>query len=170
MKNFILFVIFFMFIMVFSSVVVASEIELIDGSVIIGDVKKIDNEGYTIHSVNLGTLKIDASRIREIRNTKAPKQNKSKMLTINNESTIVDKKAFSSQVESLQQVMISNPQVLNKIMALKDDAEFQSIMQNQDIMNAVQSGDLNYLMNNSKFMRLLDHSAVQQIKQETGVR
>ena len=148
----------------------ASEIELIDGSVIIGDVKKIDNEGYTIHSVNLGTLKIDASRIREIRNTKAPKQNKSKMLTINNESTIVDKKAFSSQVESLQQVMISNPQVLNKIMALKDDAEFQSIMQNQDIMNAVQSGDLNYLMNNSKFMRLLDHSAVQQIKQETGVR
>ena len=58
--------------------------------------------------------------------------------------------------------------VMNIIYSLKDDPEFQEILKDPVIMNAVQSGDVNTLRSNEKFLKLLDHSSVEQIKNQMG--
>lgn len=147
----------------------ASEIELTDGSTLVGDVKAVNNNYYTIKTESMGTVKIDASRVSTVRNSKSSIKSKSNKITIRNEAPSVNAVA-ADQIESLKQVMMTDPSITHKIMALHDDPQFKSVMQDKQIMQAVQNQDLDFLMNNQKFMGLLNHSVVGQIKNDVGVR
>lgn len=123
------------------------EIELTDGSVITGEVVSLSGGVYTIRSAALGTVQVEEQKVRTIR--------------IKGSSGATGDTA--GQLKSLQEKMLSDGEVMNTIQSLQNDPDFQKLLQDPEIMKAVQAGDINALMANPRFMELLNKPAVQEI-------
>lgn len=123
-------------------------VELVDGSIITGELLSLSGGVYTVRSASLGTIKINEAKVRAIR----PK----------------DQAGAASdtdgQVRSLQDAMLGQAEIMSMIQALKNDPEFREVLKDPEIMKAVQAGDLAALMANPRFMRLLNNQAVREIK------
>jgi hypothetical protein len=129
------------------------EIELKDGSVITGDVVSLNNGIYTIRSESLGTIKIEESKVKVIR-PKASSQG------------VRAPQSAGGEVRSLENRMMSDQEVLGLIQSLQNDPEFKKILEDPDILKAVNAGDIPALMANPKFTKLLNNSTVQEIQKK----
>ena len=128
-------------------------IELTDGSVITGEVVSLVNGVYSIRTSSLGTLKIDDAKVR----------------AIHLQSTSSSRPSGpTSETRSLQDKMMSDQEVMSMIQSLKDDPQFMKILEDPEIMNAVNSGDTAALMTNPKFLQLLHNPTVQNIQQKVA--
>jgi len=136
-----------------SSAAEIKEIELTDGSIITGEVLSLSSGVYTIRTVSLGTLRIDDAKVRAIRPQGTPSSRQS---------------GQSGDVKSLQDKMMSDREVMGMIQSLKDDPQFTKILEDPEIMNAVQSGDTAALMANPKFLQLLHNPTVRDIQQKVA--
>jgi hypothetical protein len=134
-----------------SSAAQIKEIELTDGSIITGEVLSLSSGVYTIRTVSLGVLKIDDAKVRAIRPQGTPSSQQS---------------GQTGDVKSLQDKMMSDRDVMGMIQSLKDDPQFTKILEDPEIMNAVQSGDTAALMANPKFLQLLNNPTVRDIQQK----
>jgi hypothetical protein len=121
-------------------------IELRDGSTITGEVLSLANGVYIIKSGSLGTLKVDASKIRTIRTTSS------------------DTKAASPQeMKTLTDKMLSDKEIMDLILSLQSDPDFKKALEDPEILQAISEGDISVLTTNSKFMKLLNNATVQKI-------
>lgn len=129
------------------------EIELTDGSVITGEVLSLASGVYTIRTGSLGTLKIEDTKVRSIRQP----------------GTLSSRPSGSnSETRSLQDKMMSDKDVMTMILSLKDDPQFTKILEDPEIMNAINSGDTAALMANPKFLQLLHNPTVREIQQKVS--
>lgn len=87
------------------------EIELADGSVITGEVVSLSGGFYTVRSAMLGTLRIEASKIRVIRSQGS--------------ATPSD---AGGQVKSLEDKMLGDSEIMDAIGALQNDPDLQKII------------------------------------------
>jgi hypothetical protein len=122
------------------------EIELTDGSLISGEIVSLSKGIYTVRSGTLGTIQIEESKIRTIR-VKGP-----------------GRKDSADQVKSTQQMMMGDADIISMVKSLQSDPDFQAILQDPEVIGAVEAGDIAALMANPKFMNLLNKQTVQQIK------
>jgi len=129
------------------------EIELTDGSVITGEVLSLTSGVYTIRTGALGTFKIEDTKVRSIRQPGALSSRPS---------------GPNSETRSLQDKMMSDKDVMAMIQSLKDDPQFTKILEDPEIMNAVNSGDTAALMANPKFLQLLHNPTVRDIQQKVS--
>jgi hypothetical protein len=127
------------------------EIELIDGSVITGEVLSLSSGVYTIRTVSLGTLTIDDAKVRAIR----PQISSSSSLR-------------AADVNTLQDKMLSNAEVMGLITSLKDDPQFKKALEDPGILNAVSTGDIASLMANPKFLELLHNPTDHEIQHKVA--
>ena len=134
------------------------QIELTDGSVISGEIVSFKEGVYTIKSNILGTIKINKSKIQIIR-SKPHGEDKGKLENTSNTS-------INTQVQALQKSMMNDKEIMNMILSLQNDPAFQEILKDPAIINAVNSGDINTLMSNPKFMKLLTNPKFQEIKKK----
>ena len=126
------------------------EIELTDGSVITGEVVSLSKGIYTVRSATLGTLRIEGSKIRAIRKQgSAPLQSNA-----------------GDQVNSLEDKMLGDSEIMDTIQTLQNDPDFQKVLQDPEIMKALQTGDIAALMRNPQFMKLLNKQAVKDINKK----
>lgn len=134
------------------------EIELTDGSVIHGEIVSFSGGLYTLKSSSLGTIQINESKIRVIRlkSHGAAKE----------EPASPSKTSISKEVQAFQKLMINDKEIMDAILSLLNDPDFQEILQDPVIMNAVNSGDIDTLISNPKFMKLLGNPKIQEIKKE----
>jgi len=135
-----------------------SEIQLIDGGTILGEVISQSNGVYIVKSNSLGTVKINESQIRVIRLTSGSSREKE---IVNSPG-----RSVSPQIESLQKSIMDNKEVMGLIMSLQNDPEMQALLKDPDIMAAVQSGDIAALMSNPKFMNLLNNTKIKEIQKK----
>jgi len=164
--------VFFILLSVYCSSLYADKqrlIELNDGSVISGQIVSFSNGTYTINSASLGIIKIEDSTIQAIRSNSED----AKIQTIRSNSNrpisdiaINPTSVSNTDLQSLQNLMMGNPSIMNTILSLQDDPDFQAILQDSDIMAAIMSGNLNALMTNTTFMELLEHQQVKGIIEE----
>ena len=63
----------------------------------------------------------------------------------------------SADIQAMQQSIMANEQIMAMIMNLQDDPEIQAILQDPEIMNAVNAGDMNALLANPKFIKLMEN-------------
>ena len=153
---------FIFFILIFlSSGVYAgefSEIGLIDGSTIYGEILSFNDGIYTVKSSSLGTIKVAESDIREIRVQSAN--------TKNREYASPGNSSISPEVQALQTFMQNNQEIMAIIFSLQNDPDFQEIINDPVILNAVNSGDIAALISNPKFMSLLNNHKIQEIQKK----
>jgi hypothetical protein len=132
-----------------------SEVEMRDGSVIQAEVISLDGNHYTLRSDSLGTFSVERSKVKGIR------------MKASEGVTIEDGKGpqalTNGQIKALQERMISDKNILDMIVSLQNDPDFQAVMSDPDVMKAVSSGDMSALMSNPKFLKLLDKPEVQHI-------
>ena len=154
----------FIFFMLFATLFLAQEsragevraIELKDGSVVTGEVVSLTNGKYIIRSSSLGTIQIDESKVLVIRPIAAP--------AAANSGATPDNTA--GNVRTLQDRMMNDKEVMSKIQSLQNDPEFIKILEDPEVMKAVNSGDIATLMANPQFLRLMNNSTVQDIAEK----
>ncbi len=121
------------------------EIELNDGSVIFGEIVTLEEDIYTIKSIDLGMVRVERSKIRTIR----PRSN--------TETT-------GEQLKALELRMMKDDEILTLLLTIESDPAFKEIMEDSEIMKRVLSGDIPGLMSNPKFLKLLDNPTIQEIR------
>lgn len=136
-----------------------STIELRDGSVISGEVVSFDGNTWVIKSGSMGTLKVDGAKVVSIRSKTTTDQEAAVGLSSGNTVNTPD-------LQALQQEIMANEQVMAMIMNLQDDPEIQAILQDPEIMNAVNAGDMNALLANPKFIKLMENAKIKRITKE----
>ncbi len=156
MKKIALLVIFFFLIlMTFSSNLFAgqlNEIELVDGGIILGEIISKSDGVYVVKSESLGTLKVKESEIRFIRMESAGATEKG--------IASPPKGAAASEIQSLQQSMMNNDEVMGLVMSLQKNPKMQELLKDPGFMKAVSAGDITTLMSNPKFIELLNNPEV----------
>ncbi len=129
------------------------ELDMFDGSTITGEVQSLSNGIYTIKSESLGIIKIEASKIRAIH-------------AISSSGGVgagSDKGNPSGQIQSLQEKMLSDREIMSLIQTLQNDPEFKKALEDPEIMKAVNAGDVAALLTNPRFMKLLNNITVKEI-------
>jgi len=126
------------------------EIVLIDGTVIVGELASLANGIYTINTAAAGTLKIEEAKVEAIRN-------------ISGKNTGPAKTPDRQKIMAIQQEMIADGSILQLILALQNDPDFQAILEDESIMQAINNGDFNALMTNPKIVKLMEKPSVQAI-------
>lgn len=125
-------------------------IELTDGSRITGEVVSLVNGVYTIKSDSLGTVRLGASKVRLIRAQSAGAS-----------------ASPSQEARALQEKMLSDEEIMSLIQSLQDDPDFQKVLEDPEIMKAVNAGDIPALIANPQFMKLLNNATVEKIRRKT---
>jgi len=129
------------------------EIVLIDGSVIVGELVSLTNGIYTIKTATLGDLKVEDARVETIRNKSGSMAGPVKA-------------SVQQEIMAIQQKMLADESIMQLILALQNDPDFQDILQDESIMKTISSGDFNSLMTNPKIVKLKNNSSVQEIRKK----
>lgn len=137
-----------------------TSLELIDGSVLSGEVISFREGVYTVRSPSLGTIEINESQIRVIR--VKPSESATEK-TVGSPNTAIDK-----ELKILEESITSDQQIMQMIISLQNDPDIQELLQDQGIMEAVGSGDISTLMSNPKFRKILENPHIQQIQRKVG--
>ncbi len=132
------------------------EIELIDGSTITGEVQSLNNGIYTIKSESLGTVRIEDSKVRAIR----VKSETPAGRAVSRES------GTAGGVKDLQEKMTGDRETMSLIQSLQNDPDFKKILEDPEIMKAVQEGNFAALAADPRIRKLLDNPTVQDIEKK----
>lgn len=131
------------------------EIELKDGSILTGEVLSLSNGIYTIKSDSLGALRLEESTVRAIR-SKSP----------SGSASPAQSGGANGEVKSLQERMMGDQEIMGLIQSLQNDPEFKKMLEDPEIMKAVNAGDVAALTANPKFMKLMNNATVQEIQKK----
>jgi len=104
------------------------EAELIDGSVICGEIVSSEGGIYTLKSNTLGIVKIEESKIRAIRSKPSLETNTKKRDTMPDSA--------EAQVQVLQQLLLGDQEILRMILSLLNDPDIQGILEDPSIIEA----------------------------------
>ncbi|HUU40006.1 MAG TPA: hypothetical protein VMW42_03600 [Desulfatiglandales bacterium] len=133
------------------------EIELTDGSVILGETISFKDGVYTIKSSGLGIIKIEESKILAIRRPRGS----SPEAGIRSSDT-----SINADIESLKKLLMGDKDIMDEIRSLQNDPDLQEVLQDPVIIEALNSGDMEALLSNPKFISLLGNPKIQKIISE----
>jgi len=136
-----------------------SRIELNDGNIITAKIISLANGVYTLDAGSLGKINIEASKVRRIETGN----------TANTATTNTPGKTnpdIQSQMDAYKTKMMNNPDVLRIANELTTDPQFQEIMKDPQIVSAASSGDMQTLMSNPKFMSVINHPKIEEIREK----
>lgn len=141
------------------------EIVLRDNTVLYGDVIGMENGVYKIKTQDVGLLSVSADNVKSISNKSAGNN-----ITDQDVRSIkfvpmspTNPAAVEAGVDALKRQMQTDPGVMGKISELQNDEDFMAAINDPEIMSAVNSGDIDALSSNPKFIKLMNSSAVANI-------
>jgi hypothetical protein len=134
-----------------------AQIELADGSTLRGDLVGVANGSYRIRTQSLGIVTVNEADIvsLSIGAADAPRAPAAASTS-------------SGQIQALQQGLMNDPQTLQMINGLMSDPQFQAILQDPAVLDAVNRGDMSALSRNPAILKLMNHPTVQAIGGRMG--
>ncbi|MBP5469940.1 MAG: hypothetical protein J6Z11_11935, partial [Candidatus Riflebacteria bacterium] len=129
---------------------------------------------YTIRTDTMGDIKVNSDNVVEISSNTAPKNQSninilegnergSKNNYSKNNNSQNDYSAQQKDANAKVQSMMMNEDFMDNLMQLNETSEMQSILNDPEVMEAIQNGDYDFLMNNSKMNDLMNSSGIQEI-------
>lgn len=150
-----------------------SRITLNDGTTIYGKVVGMNDGVYIIRTETMGEIKVNSDNVVEISNDGSKSNSNSRQMNIldgssrrsgqNNSSSGNNYAQQQQDANTRVQSMMMNEHFLENIMQLGSSPEMQNILNDEEIMNAISSGDYDFLMNSSKMNDLMNSSGIQDI-------
>ena len=137
---------------------VTSQIQLVDGSVIQAEIISFSNGVYKLRSEMLGTLSIAEDRVQSIRPNKS--QTPGKLEKLKSSDLSVGKK-----VQGLQQKLTSDLKTMEMLLDLGNDPSMIGVLNDKDLMRAIQQGNLSTVIKNPKIQKLMKSKAVGEVIQ-----
>ena len=139
---------------------VVSQIKLVDGSVIQAEIISFANGVYKLRSESLGTLSIAEDRVQSIRPNKS--QTPEMLEKLESSDPSVGKK-----VQGLQQKLTSDPKTMEMLLDLGNDPSMIGVLNDKDLMRAIQQGNLSTVIKNPKIQKLMKSKAVGDVIQRS---
>ncbi|MFP5211740.1 MAG: hypothetical protein ACLGPL_00015 [Acidobacteriota bacterium] len=136
----------------------SDKIELTDGSVINGEILSFDGRKYRIQTPSMGVIEVDKSNMSAIRS-----QDGKAIVSATPAKPSGAAPAASSDIDTIKQMILSDPDTLEKIATLRNDPDFQAVLQDPNLLRSIQAGDVSALTADPRFMRLFNNSVVQDI-------
>ena len=160
-KNFKTYTSIFLFLWIVSSAShagVVSQITLVDGSVIQAEIISFSNGVYKLRSESLGTLSIAEGRVQSI------SPNKSQISGTPAQLGTADP-PVRQKVQGLQQKLTSDPKTMEMLLDLGNDPSMIGVLNDKDLMRAIQQGNLSTVIKNPKIQKLMKSKAVGEVIQ-----
>ena len=139
---------------------VVSQIKLVDGSVIQAEIISFSNGVYKLRSEMLGTLSIAEDRVQSIR------PNKSQISGTPAQLETADP-LVGQKVQGLQQKLTSDPKTMEMLLDLGNDPSMIGVLNDKDLMRAIQQGNLSTVIKNPKIQKLMKSKAVGDVIQRS---
>jgi hypothetical protein len=136
-----------------------SRFELMDGSVIQGEILSFSRGVYRINSDMLGTISLPEEKIRAIkpiRDSGQPVKNSNETVT------------GAQKIDQMQNRMLSDPETLRLIEELQNNPSVQNILQDDELMKAIAQGNLNRVGEDPKIKALMNDKTIEKIIKKTG--
>lgn len=135
------------------------QLTLKDGSVISGEIESVEGGTYTVRSPSLGTITVKDSEIRTIETPSGAAATQSPANAPSLPTT-------NSQLDAVQQRLLGDDSIMNSVTALQGDPQFQDVVNDPDVMEALRTGNIDALEHNPKIQRLMDDPRVQEINRK----
>ncbi len=131
-----------------------ARIVLDDGSTFYGKFLAFDGDSYSIESPTLGTVRIPARKVTSFKVGSAAPETTDRGADA----------AFQEQMQNVEKQIAGNSQLMERIMALQNNPAVQAILGDEELMRAINSGDLTRLKNDPRIERLLQDPQLQSIQ------
>ena len=132
-----------------------NRVELRDGSILSGELVGLANGRYRIRTAVMGEIEVDEADVLSIRPAGqggAPAS-----------APTAGGADYSSDIAGIQRQLAGDPGMLDSIMALQSDPEIQSALADPAFVGLILSGNVEALKSDPRFLRLLEHPALQAI-------
>ena len=139
---------------------VVSQIKLLDGSVIQAEIISFSNGVYKLRSKSLGTISVAEDRVQSIR------PNKSQISGTPAQLETADP-PVGQKVQGLQQKLTSDPKTMEMLLDLQKDPSMIGVLNDKDLMRAIQQGNLSTVIKNPKIQKLMKSKAVGDVIQRS---
>ncbi|MCG6896014.1 MAG: hypothetical protein LJE61_10515 [Thiocapsa sp.] len=132
-----------------------SRIELRDGSVLSGELVGVGDGRYRIRSSVIGEVEVKEADVLSIRPTAATAASAAML-----GSAPADP---GGGIAGVQRRIVGDPEILSSVTALQGDPELHAALSDPELVRLVVSGDLEALRSDPRFLRLMEHPAIQAI-------
>ena len=139
---------------------VVRQIKLLDGSVIQAEIISFSNCVYKLRSKSLGTISVAEDRVQSIR------PNKSQISGTPAQLETADP-PVGQKVQGLQQKLTSDPKTMEMLLDLRKDPSMIGVLNDKDLMRAIQQGNLSTVIKNPKIQKLMKSKAVGDVIQRS---
>jgi hypothetical protein len=163
-------------------------IVLKDGSRIRGEIISVENDLYRIESDSMGTILLGSNQIQSIlsgeESGSSPAEGSLSRAAEGSLSRVAEgslsraaegslsraaegsqsAEGSSSQIQRIQSSMMSNPGVMSSIFELQNDPAMQAVLADPEVMQAIQSFDLEALARNPKIKALMNDPRLKRIQ------
>ncbi len=140
-----------------------SQIELTDGSIVVGEVIAVHDGQYRVRSVMLGEVSIPESSIRSLRPRSNDVDSGAAPHSTSGSETGYGSSGYGGELSSIQQQLASDPNLMQQIQALQEDPEIKALLADPEFARLILSGDLERLRADPRVQRLMEHPAIQDI-------
>jgi hypothetical protein len=140
----------------------AASIYLNDGSVLAGEIMSIDRGAYSIQTESMGLININKLKISSINF-----ESRSKISPSDSERTGgTGNSAIMEQASVLSKTLMADEEIMEMILGLQNNPDFKAVLNDPDIINAINTGNLEALLANPKFLKLMNNSEVETINRQ----
>ena len=138
-----------------------SEITLMDGSILKGELFDIEQGHYQIRSSTLGVLSIPMDNVLKIQRLGVSEKNMaSNLQTTSPVSETTELNTTLAQIESLKQSLIADPETIIGLSQLQSNNNIMNIIQDPEVMSLIQQGDLEALQQHPKMQSLMTDPSI----------
>lgn len=142
-------------------------ITLKDGTTLKGFLLDVTDDSYIIQTKHMGQVKIHVDDLISITTVKKPtpqifqQKNYPLMNSLGGQPS-------AGQVNQLQQQLLSNPEIMNSLKELMEDAEVVNLLKDPSLQDDAFSMDPVKMQNNQSIQDLLKHPKMQEIINKAG--
>lgn len=145
------------------------ELVLKDGSRIQAEILSFSNGVYRLKSNALGEFSVPEDEIKSIHFSRSRKgfSSAKKSAESRQSLTMEDAGIGPQEIAQMKQQMISDPEIMQLLQELRRDPSIQKILEDQDLMNAINQGDLGKVSADPKIKSLMNNGTVGKILEKS---